>query len=54
MSDLDVLLERARAWTAEDPDADTRAELERIVAEAGRDPDGPAAADLEDRFSGTL
>jgi phosphomannomutase len=47
----DVLLERARAWQAEDPDDVTRAELEQIIAdvEAGADP-----ADLADRFAGTL
>jgi phosphomannomutase len=45
------LLDRARAWLADDPDAATRAELERVVAdvEAGGD-----AADLADRFDGTL
>jgi phosphomannomutase len=41
------LLERARAWAAEDPDPATRAELERLL-EAG-DTD-----DLRDRFDGTL
>jgi phosphomannomutase len=47
------LLERARAWAAEDPDATTTAELERLVAaaEAG---DEAAEADLADRFSQTL
>lgn len=47
----DVLLTRARAWVAEDPDETTRAELEAIVreVEAGGDP-----ADLADRFAGTL
>ena len=45
------LLDRARAWLDDDPDAETRAELERVVAdvEAGGDP-----ADLADRFDGTL
>jgi phosphomannomutase len=45
------LLERARAWAAEDPDDVTRAELEAIVddVEGGGDP-----ADLADRFAGTL
>ncbi|WP_110183150.1 phospho-sugar mutase [Nocardioides solisilvae] len=45
------LLDRARAWAAEDPDEATRAELEAVVAEveAGSDP-----ADLADRFRGTL
>jgi phosphomannomutase len=47
----DVLLERARAWAAEDPDDVTRGELEQIIAdvEAGGDP-----TDLADRFAGTL
>src|SRR3954470_4971824 len=47
----DVLLERARAWAAEDPDDATRAELQQIISdvEGGADP-----ADLADRFSGTL
>jgi len=45
------LLDRARAWIADDPDAETRGELVRVVAEvdAGGDPD-----DLADRFDGTL
>ncbi len=49
--DVAPLLERARAWAAEDPDEVTRAELEAIVAdvESGGDP-----ADLADRFAGTL
>ena len=47
----DVLLERARAWVAEDPDEMTRAELTQLIAdvEAGADP-----GDLADRFAGTL
>ncbi|WP_205475237.1 phospho-sugar mutase [Nocardioides sp. SYSU D00038] len=47
------LLDRARAWLAEDPDEQTRAELAAVVAavEAG---DEPARADLADRFSGPL
>jgi phosphomannomutase len=48
------LLDRARAWAAEDPDDRTRAELESLVASAEADPDGPATADLAERFSGTL
>lgn len=48
------LLDRARAWAAEDPDAQTRAELEALVDAAERDPAGEAAADVADRFSGTL
>ena len=50
-TDVATLLDRARAWAAEDPDAQTRAELEAIVADvaAGADP-----TDLADRFDGTL
>jgi phosphomannomutase len=47
----DVLLERARAWAAEDPDAATRTELEQLIAEVEG---GADTADLADRFSGTL
>ena len=51
--DTDVLLARAQAWLAEDPDERTREELTRVVAavEAG---DADARADLADRFRGTL
>ncbi|QBR92061.1 phospho-sugar mutase [Nocardioides euryhalodurans] len=53
MSSTDTadLLDRARAWIADDPDAETREELAAVVAdvEAGGD-----AADLADRFDGTL
>ncbi|WP_193608933.1 phospho-sugar mutase [Nocardioides lijunqiniae] len=50
-SDLSSLLDRARAWAAEDPDEVTRAELVRVAdeVEAGGDP-----TDLADRFDGTL
>ena len=49
--DVATLLEQARSWVAEDPDDETRAQLESIVTdvEAGGDP-----ADLADRFAGTL
>ncbi|WP_067435273.1 phospho-sugar mutase [Nocardioides jensenii] len=47
------LLEQARAWAAEDPDAVTRAELEQVISAVGSG-DTSAAADLADRFSGTL
>ncbi|MFH8977232.1 phospho-sugar mutase [Streptomyces sp. NPDC017890] len=43
----DDLLARARAWLAEDPDADTRAELARLI-------DAEDHAELTARFSGTL
>jgi len=47
------LLARARAWIADDPDEQTRAELRSVVAaaEAG---DAAALTDLADRFSGLL
>ncbi|HEU4567578.1 MAG TPA: phospho-sugar mutase [Marmoricola sp.] len=47
------LTDRARAWAAEDPDVDTRAELERLVerTEAG---DAAAAEELADCFRGGL
>ena len=49
--ELASLLDRARAWAAEDPDEQTRSELEAIVeqVDTGADP-----ADLADRFAGTL
>ena len=43
----DDLLDRARAWVAEDPDPVTAAELERLIADDDR-------AELADRFNGTL
>ena len=50
MTDLTPLLERARAWAAEDPDEQTRTELESVIAAAERG----EATDLADRFAGTL
>jgi phosphomannomutase len=41
------LLARARAWAADDPDSDTRAELERLIEAEDLD-------ELADRFRGTL
>ena len=46
-------LEAARAWLADDPDPETRAELEPLLAAAERG-DEAARADLADRFAGTL
>lgn len=48
-----VPIEAARAWIAQDPDPETRAELSDVLAaaEAG---DRSAAADLIDRFAGRL
>ncbi|MFJ8804912.1 phospho-sugar mutase [Streptomyces sp. NPDC102490] len=43
----DDLLARAQAWLAEDPDADTRAELARLI-------EAEDHAELTARFSGTL
>jgi phosphomannomutase len=48
------LLARARDWAAQDPDEQTRSELETLVAAAEGDPDGEAASDLADRFSRRL
>lgn len=48
------LLERARDWVSEDPDPQTRAELEELLVAAEGDRDGAAARDLAERFSGTL
>lgn len=49
--DRSSLIDRARAWAAEDPDPVTRAELEAVVAEVEA---GGDDADLADRFAGTL
>jgi phosphomannomutase len=48
---MSELLTTARAWAADDPDPQTRAELESVIAavESGGDD-----ADLADRFAGTL
>ena len=49
--ELSDLLDRARAWVAEDPDEETRAELDAAVtAVAG----GGDHTDLADAFRGTL
>jgi phosphomannomutase len=47
------LVERARAWLAEDPDPATREELAALVA-AAETGDDSARAELADRFAGTL
>jgi phosphomannomutase len=52
MTDTD-LLSRARAWLAEDPDPDTRAELGPVIEQAALD-DPAALDDLADRFAGRL
>lgn len=43
----------AASWLADDPDAQTRAELEAVVA-AARSGDANAHAELDDRFAGLL
>ncbi|WP_323961044.1 phospho-sugar mutase [Arthrobacter sp. JZ12] len=51
------LFTQAREWAAQDPDQETRTELEQLLARAGNDDDaGQAAAlqQLEDAFSGPL
>jgi phosphomannomutase len=49
------LVERARAWLAEDPDPDTREELNRLLeAATGSTPSEEAGAELADRFAGLL
>ena len=49
----DGVLVTARAWLAQDPDVQTREELQELIArvEAG---DAAASADLADRFAGRL
>jgi phosphomannomutase len=49
--DVTALLDSARAWLAEDPDPQTRAELEAAVAEVEK---GGDPADLADSFAGPL
>src|ERR1700712_3023312 len=46
-----TLLDRARAWAAEDPDPATRAELEALIEAAAG---GGDTTDLADRFDGVL
>ncbi|HET6627437.1 MAG TPA: phospho-sugar mutase [Nocardioidaceae bacterium] len=52
--DLAELLDVARTWAGQDPDPQTKAELESLVEQVAASPDGAAAADLADRFAGTL
>ncbi|MBD8022276.1 phospho-sugar mutase [Microbacterium gallinarum] len=47
------VLDRARAWLAQDPDGETRAELRALIAAADSG-DEAAAADLDDRFAARL
>ncbi|WP_036568985.1 phospho-sugar mutase [Nocardioides sp. URHA0032] len=48
---MSELLTAARAWAADDPDPQTRAELERVIAQVEA---GGGDADLADRFAGPL
>jgi phosphomannomutase len=48
------LVQRARTWMAEDPDPQTRAELEHLLARVEESADGEATLDLADRFAGRL
>jgi phosphomannomutase len=50
---LDAALGAARAWLADDPDPETRHELDALIGSAGRG-DTVAAADLVARFAGML
>ena len=47
------VLDEARAWLADDPDPDTRAELAELIERADAD-DTAALAELGDRFAGRL
>ncbi|MBN9179820.1 MAG: phospho-sugar mutase [Microbacterium sp.] len=50
---MEWVLGRARAWIAQDPDPDTRAELTDLVGRA-EDGDTAAMSDIADRFAGRL
>ncbi len=52
--DVDVLLERARSWMAQDPDQRTSSELELLVSRVASGDDPASTAELADRFDGTL
>lgn len=47
-------LAAASDWTAQDPDPQTREELDTLIRRVGADPAGSAAAELADRFAGRL
>ena len=49
----DDLIDRARAWFADDPDPDTQVALDRLLDAAGSGDEG-AAAELHDAFDGRL
>lgn len=50
---MSAIVERAHAWLAQDPDAQTRAELQDLIERAEAD-DTDAVAALEDRFGARL
>ncbi len=50
---LEALLAAARSWSSQDPDDETRAELDALVASASSG-DTAAADSLRERFSGRL
>ncbi len=50
---VEALLAQANAWFADDPDAQTRAELAEVITAAAAG-DATALADLADRFAGLL
>jgi phosphomannomutase len=52
-SDLERIVATATAWRDQDPDDETRDELDRLIARAASD-DSDAAVDLADRFAGRL
>jgi phosphomannomutase len=49
----DVTLAAARSWVAQDPDIETRAELEGLIEQVEQG-DAAASAELADRFAGRL
>ncbi|MGH8827753.1 MAG: phospho-sugar mutase, partial [Jiangellaceae bacterium] len=53
MAPMTDVLDQARTWLTDDPDAATRAELRALLSRA-EDGDSEALADLGDRFSGFL
>lgn len=52
-SDLERLIASATAWRDQDPDDETRDELDRLLTRAGSD-DADASSELADRFAGRL
>ncbi|SDG67440.1 phosphomannomutase [Sinosporangium album] len=54
MNDKAELVRRARAWLAQDPDPETRAELAALLDAGGDASDRSGASALADRFAGKL